>query len=352
MNYHKLGSSDLNVSDICLGTMTWGEQNTEAEAHAQLDLAFERGVNFIDTAELYPVPAKAETQGLTESYLGTWLKNQKRENVIVATKVVGKTSMDWFHGDTSFSRENIRAAIEDSLKRLQTDYVDLYQLHWPDRYAPIFGGLHYNPKNYQPGTPFEEIVQTLAELIKEGKIRHWGVSNENPYGVGQYVQTAQKLGAPGPISIQNAYNLLNRIYEISLAETCFHENVELLAYSVLGFGFLTGKYRNGAQPDGARVSLFPGFAKRYRKQTGENTYQLKPNAAEAIEAYAELAGKDELASMALQFVKGRPFAKTIIVGATSPQQLAQNLDALEGDLSDKTLKQIEAIHSQYPNPCP
>ncbi|MDJ0838505.1 MAG: aldo/keto reductase [Acidobacteriota bacterium] len=343
MQYNRLGDSDLEVSEVCLGTMTFGEQNTEGEGHRQLDYAVERGVNFIDTAEMYPVPASAETQGATESIVGSWLARGNRDKVILATKVAGRSPMTWIRNGSGHDRANIRAAIETSLTRLRTDYVDLYQLHWPDRYTPRFGGLAFHRKHYRDGAPFQESLETLNDLVREGKIRHWGVSNETPYGIGQFVKLAEQNGFPKPVSIQNAYNLLNRVFDVHLAETVFHENIGLLAYSPLGFGYLTGKYRNGARPEGSRIQRFPNYAQRYRDKT---------NAEEAVDAYAELAGDHGLTEMALQFCKSRPFCKSTIIGATDMGQLKQNIDAFDGELSDDRLKEIEAVHRRYPNPCP
>ena len=332
--------------------MTWGEQNSKAEAHAQLDMAVDRGVNFFDSAEMYPVPARAETQGTSERFLGDWLVGRDRSRFVLATKVIGRSGLTWIRDGGGLNPPHLRTALEGSLRRLKTDYVDLYQLHWPDRFVPKFGGLHFDPRHYHDGTPIEETLTVLAQLIQEGKIRHYGLSNETPYGLAKFVATADKLGIPRPLTLQNAYNLLNRVFEIHLAESCFHEGIELMAYSVLAFGFLTGKYRRESLPDDARASLFPGFVKRYRPQAGPDSYALKTNAGEAIEAYAQLAGERGLTALALQFVKARPFAKSIIVGATSTAQLKENLDALAGDLPDGLVKAIDQIHWRYPNPCP
>ena len=249
MKYLCLGDSDLRVSEVCLGTMTWGEQNSAQEAHAQLDFAVEHGVDFFDTAELYPVPARAETQGRSEEILGAWLKGRDRSRYRVASKVIGKSRLAWIRNGGGLDRAHIRAAVEGSLRRMQTDYIDLYQLHWPDRYTPRFGGLHFEPQRFQEGAPILESLEALSELIREGKIRHFGLSNETPYGLGQFIALAEKHDLPKPVSLQNAYNLLNRVFEIDLLETCFHERVTLLAYSPLAFGFLSGKYRNGAKPE-------------------------------------------------------------------------------------------------------
>ena len=323
MEYTILGDSELEVSKVCLGTMTFGEQNSEAEGHAQLDLAVERGVNFIDTAEMYPVPASASTQGRTEEVVGTWLAKKDRSKIILATKVAGHSGMHWIRGGGRLDRSNIRQALETSLKRLRTDYVDLYQVHWPDRFVPKFGGIYFEENRYYEHAPILETLETLQKLTDEGKIRAFGVSNETPYGLCKYLSLAEKHGYRKPVSIQNAYHLLNRTFEVHLAEVSYHENIPLLAYSPLAFGFLTGKYRNGARPAGSRLACFPDYASRYRDKT---------NAASAIDAYAEAAGPQSLTSLALQFVKSRPFCGSVIIGATKLDQLEENLRALEGDL--------------------
>lgn len=334
--------ADLRVSRVCLGTMTWGEQNTEKEAHEQLDYALERGINFLDAAEMYPVPARAETQGRTESYLGSWLKQQNRERVIVASKVIGRSGLKWIRKGGSLDEANIRQAIEGSLQRLQTDYLDLYQIHWPDRYTPRFGGYAYEAHRYQEGTPILETIRVMDALIREGKIRHYGLSNETPFGMSQFAQLAENHGLAKPISIQNAYSLLNRTFDLHLAESSHHLNVPLLAYSPLAFGLLTGKYLNGRQPEKGRLTVFPQFGQRY---------QNKPNVAEAVAAYAEIAG-DELTAMALRFVDSRPFVASTIIGATNLAQLKENIDAFERAIDAQTLEQIEAVHLRYPSPCP
>lgn len=334
--------ADLKVSRVCLGTMTWGEQNTEAEAHEQLDYAISRGVNFLDAAEMYPVPGRAETQGRTESYLGTWLKNQQRDRVIVASKVIGQSGLKWIRGGGKLDAANIREAIEGSLKRLQTDYVDLYQIHWPDRTTPRFGGYAYETNRYQAGTPILETMRVMDALIQEGKIRHYGLSNETPYGMGEFVRLAETHGLAKPISIQNAYSLLNRTFDLHLAESSHHYNIPLLPYSPLAFGLLTGKYIGGKKPEGARLTVYPQFGQRY---------QNKPNVEQAVEAYAEIADGD-LTGMALRFVDSRPFVASTIIGATSVAQLKTDIDAFESQIDGKTLDAIEAIHLRYPSPCP
>ena len=340
-----LGNSSLRVSSICLGTMTFGQQNSEAEAHAQLDYATARGVNFIDAAEMYPVPTRAETTGRTEQYVGTWLKRQARDKVILATKAAGPgRPLTWIRdGELNFTRANLRRALEGSLKRLQTDHVDLYQLHWPDRNAPIFGGYHFDPANERDSVPLRETLETLADFIREGKVRHWGPSNETPWGLMSFLRLADELNLPRPVSVQNAYNLLNRSWENGLSEIGYRENVSLLAYSPLGFGFLSGKYLKDPQAQG-RAKLFPGFAGRYGK----------PNTAPALAAYADLAARHGLTptQLALAFVHGRWCVGSTIIGATSMAQLEENLAAADLVLAPEILAAIEAIHLQYPDPAP
>lgn len=344
MEYHQLGQSQLRVSEICLGTMTFGQQNTAEQAEVQLDLALERGVNFVDAAEMYPVPARAETQGRTESIIGDWLARKRRDQVIVATKVVGPGRMTWFReGSPSVNRANVRAALEASLRRLKTDYVDLYQIHWPDRYTPIFGRTEYRPEQERPTTPIAEQLAAFAELIQEGRLRYVGLSNETPWGVAEFSRVAAQAGLPKVVSIQNAYNLLNRTFDSALAEASRREDVGLLAYSPLGFGFLTGKHRSGPAA-GSRLALFESFGQRYR---GVNVHA-------ACQAYVGLA--EELgvspAKLALAFVRSRWFVKSTIIGATTRAQLEENLASLELQLDDAVLTRIDAIHDRYPNPAP
>jgi len=344
MKYNQLGSSDLNVSEICLGTMTFGEQNTESDAHAQLDMAIDYGVNFIDTAEMYPVPPRAETQGRTESYVGSWLKDQQRDKLIVATKITGPSrGFEWIRGGPRVTAEHIHQAIDDSLKRLQTDYVDLYQIHWPDRYVPMFGSSSYDAGLERETTPIAEQLQALSALVDAGKVRYIGLSNETPWGVSGFNNCAKALGLPHIVSIQNAYHLMNRTFEAGLAEVCHHEQVGLLAYSPLAFGYLSGKYLENPQAQG-RVTQFPQFTQRYSKI----------NVLEATMAYAEIARNAglTLTQMALAFVRTRPFTASTIMGATNLAQLKENLDSVKVELSAEVLGQIEAVHQQYPNPAP
>ncbi len=344
MQYNKLPHSTLEVSKICLGTMTFGEQNTEQEAFSQLDYALERGVNFIDTAEMYPVPPKANTQGLTEQYIGNWLaKSGKREKIVLATKVAGPRNVPYIRENMSLDRKNIHLAIDDSLKRLQTDYVDLYQLHWPQRQTNCFGQLNYPYPDAQEEVTLIETLEALAELIKAGKVRYIGVSNETPWGVMTLLRLAEKHELPRIVSIQNPYNLLNRSFEVGLSEISHYEGVQLLAYSPLAFGCLSGKYLNGARPEGARCSLFERFV-RYFTPQGE----------QATQAYVDLARQHGLdpAQMALAFVNQRPFVASNIIGATNLEQLKSNIDSLDVVLTDELLQGIQEIGTTYSNPCP
>ena len=344
MEYRQLGSSNLKVSTLALGTMTFGEQNTEAEAHAQLDYAIAHGVNFIDTAEMYPVAPRAETVHRTESYIGSWLKRQQRDKLILATKIAGPArGFSWIRGTPRINREHISAAIDGSLRRLQTDYVDLYQLHWPDRYVPMFGSTSYDVTQERETTPIAEQLQVLAELVKAGKVRHIGLSNETPWGVAEFVRCAEQLGLPRIASVQNAYHLINRTFESGLAEICHHANVGLLAYSPLAFGWLSGKYVTDPNAKG-RVTLFPGFGQRYSK----------PNVPAATKEYMRIAREAGLtpATLALAFARTRWFNSSVILGATTLGQLKENLDSAEVMLSKETLEKIENVHRLYPNPAP
>lgn len=324
--------------------MTFGEQNTEAEAHDQLDCALSHGINFIDTAEMYPVPCREETQGRTEQYIGTWLKKSgRRDDVILASKVAGPGMMPYLRDGPQLTPEHIGAALEASLKRLQTDCIDLYQVHWPARNTNFFGKLGYESDPAESATPIEETYACLAKVIEQGKVRYVGVSNETPWGVMQYQSLARAHDWPGVISVQNPYSLLNRTYEIGLAEISHRENIGLLAYSPLGFGVLSGKYLDGKAPADARLVRFTYFD-RY---TGDVAVQ-------ATRAYVELARKNghTPAQMALAFVNSQPFVASNIIGATSLQQLEEDIDSIDLTLSKEVMEEIEQLHDHWPNPCP
>lgn len=348
MEYRQLGHTDIKVSTICLGTMTFGEQNSETEAHQQLDYALAHGVNFIDAAELYPVPPRAETQGRTEQYIGTWLKQrQNREQFILATKVAGPGAKEWIghlRGGPKLNTDHINRAIDASLQRLQTDYVDLYQVHWPSRSTNYFGKLGYT---YAKDNHHETIAATLtalSALVQAGKVRHIGISNETPWGTLSYLALAKELGLERIVSVQNPYSLLNRTYEIGMAEIAHREGIGLLAYSPLAFGVLSGKYLDGNKPAGARLSLWGNYFTRYTGTTGQQATRL----------YVELAQQHGLdpAQMALAYVNSRPFLTANIIGATTMAQLQSNIASATLSLSQEVLAGIEAIHAQHPNPCP
>lgn len=344
MEYHRLPHSSLDVSKICLGTMTFGEQNNESEAHSQLDFAFERGVNFIDTAEMYPVPPTAETQGLTETYIGNWLaKSGKRDKVVLATKVAGPRGLPYIRDNMALDRRNIHDAVETSLNRLQTDYIDLYQLHWPQRETNCFGSLNYQYADDHSGVTLTDSLEALAELVRSGKIRYIGLSNETPWGVMSFLRLAEKHNLPRVITIQNPYNLLNRSFEVGLSEISHHEGVELLAYSPLAFGTLSGKYLDGARPDGARCTLFERFSRYFN-----------PQGLAATQAYVDIANRHGLdpAKMALAFVNQRPFVASTIIGATNLEQLEANIDSVNLTLGNEVLADLEAVGITYSNPCP
>ena len=345
LQHHPLGGSDLIVPEICLGTMTFGEQTSEADAHAQLDYAMGQGINFIDTAEMYAVPPRPETCGASERIVGRWLKQQARDQVIIATKVAGPSrNLDWIrNGPPALDRANIRAAIEGSRDRLQTDHVDLYQLHWRERNQPMFGQWQFEPEKDRPCTPIREQLEALAALVREGKVRQIGVSNEHPWGIMQFRKLAAEHGLPNIVSTQNAYSLLNRSFETGLAEVCHHEQVGLLAYSPLAFGHLTGKYLNDPSAAG-RLTQWPAFGQRY----------TKVNVVPAVAAYAALAKKYDmtLTQMALGFVRSRWFVASTIIGASSLAQLQETLPATLTPIPDELVAEIDAIHLRYTNPAP
>jgi len=346
MKINVLGRTDIKVSRICLGTMTYGEQNTEAEGHAQMDLAVDHGVNFLDSAEAYSFPGKPETQGNSERVIGTWMKaRSNRADVVIATKIAGPSG-DRTHirnGNLVFNREQVADAVEQSLERLQTDYIDLYQTHWPERKANYFGALDYAHVEDDDWTPMEEQLAALGEQVKAGKIRAIGVSNETAWGLMKFQEIAERTGLPRIASIQNPFNLLCRQFEIGLSEIAIREDCGLLAYSPLGFGTLTGKYMNGKVPEGSRHQLFPQF-KRY----------FKPNGVKATEAYVGLARDHGLepSQMALAFVNSQRFLTANIIGATSTDQLMSNLETEDMVLSEDVMKAIEALHLEYSHPAP
>lgn len=348
MEYRPLGKTDIKVSKICLGTMTFGEQNTEAEAHQQLDYALEQGINFIDAAEMYPVPINAATQGRTEQYIGTWLKQRSdRDKIILASKVAGPGRQDalgHLRGGPRLNAEHILEACDASLKRLQTDYIDLYQIHWPSRSTNYFGQLGYRyGKDHYPET-IEDTLKALAQLMTAGKIRHIGLSNETPWGLAEYLRLAKEFNLPRVVSVQNPYSLLNRSYEVGLAEFAHRSAVGLLAYSPLAFGVLSGKYVNGQRPEGTRLTRWGQYFTRYTHEHAQKT----------TESYVELAQKHGLdpAQMALAYVNSRPFLTSNIIGATTMEQLRSNIASADLVLTDEVLKGIEAIHDAHPNPCP
>lgn len=348
MKYRQLGTTDIRVSLMGLGTMTWGEQNNEQEAHAQLDMALDYGVNLIDTAEMYPVPPSPDTQGATERMIGTWLAaSGKRDQIVLATKAVGPSRNprrpSYFReGQAKLDQQNLFRAVEDSLRRLNTDYIDLYQLHWPDRSTNTFGQLGFQALADEQTVPIEETLQALHALQQSGKIRHFGVSNETPWGMHQYLLQAERHGLPRPVSIQNPYNLLNRTFEVGLSEFSLREQVGLLAYSPLAFGLLSGKYDQDPLPADARLTLYSRF-KRY----------LDPRARAASCQYSALAREHDLSpvQLAQAFVNSRPFVTSNLIGATSLAQLQENLESIELTLDDALLQAIEAIHLHRPNPC-
>ncbi|WP_333599148.1 NADP(H)-dependent aldo-keto reductase [Flavobacterium sp.] len=344
MNYTTLPNTDIKVSKVCLGTMTFGEQNSESDAHAQLDYAVEKGVNFIDTAEMYPVAARQATLGLTEKYIGTWLhQSGKREDMVIATKIAGPNrGMEYIRKPLNFSKHNIHEAVNNSLKNLQTDYIDLYQMHWPERVMNMFGQRGVSNIDAQWQDNFFEVLSIYDGLIKEGKIKHIGVSNENPYGVMKFLHESEKHHLPRIATIQNPYSLLNRLFEVGLSEICLRENVGLMAYSPLAFSFLTGKHLNGIQPT-SRLGLFPQFS-RYNNDNCHKATKLYQDLA--------LANGMTLTQMALAFVNQQSFVMSTIIGATTMAQLQENIAAFDLVLSSELVKEINKIQAVYPDPAP
>ena len=355
MRFRKLGNTDLDISIISLGAMTFGEQNSSSESFELMNFAVEKGINYFDTAEMYPIYPKKETCGKSEEIIGDWLKMKKnRDKIIIGTKVasnhpagIGATKLAWIRGGGDalrFDKENINKAIDGSLKRLKTDYIDVYQLHWPERKVGMFGQLdfEYDPKDYW--TPMEEVLENLESLIKSGKVRYVGLSNETPWGILNFLRISDQKKLPRMMSVQNPYSLLNRTYEVGLAEVSVREESGLLAYSPLAFGYLTGKYRNGELPKNSRMKLFGDQFHRYKTQNG----QL------AIEEYYKIANKYDLdfAQMSIKFLEIQPFVTSVIIGATTMEQLKINIESVNVNLSDEVIKEINEIQKIYPNPCP
>ena len=348
MKFKKLGNTDIDISLICLGSMTWGEQNTQNEGFAQMDMAVDMGINFFDVAEMYPVPPREETQGSTEEIMGNWLKERGcRDKLIVASKVTGRegnnSSMAYIRGGARLNREHIFEAVEGSLKRLKTDYIDVYQVHWPERNTNYFGRLGYEHHPDPDAIPIEETLDALDALVKDGKVRYIGLSNETPWGMMEYVRASREKDLSRIVSIQNPYSLLNRSAEVGIAEICMQEDISFLAYSPLAFGMLSGKYLNGAKPAGARLTLFDRFVRYF-----------KVNCDEATQAYVSIAKDNGLdpAQMALAYINSRAFVASNIIGATNLEQLKANIESVDINLSDEVLAAIEDVHTRYPYPAP
>ncbi len=348
MIYKKLGNSSIKVSKICLGTMTWGEQNSEKDAFEQMDMAFDYGVNFLDTAELYPIPPSSKTQGETSRIISRWVQSRKnRSKVIIADKIAGRSNMDWFrenNENTRLTKKQIKYAIEQSLKNLNTDYIDLYQLHWPDRPLNVFSGLEYVHKDTEDIVPILETLEALNNFVSEGKIRSIGLSNETAWGTLEFIKTAELKKFEKIVSIQNPYNLLNRSFEVGLSEISLRENVGLLAYSPLASGTLSGKYLDGELPEGSRLKLFGDRYPRYKT----------PNAELAIKEYLKIAKEFNLdaCQMAIKFCELQPFITSVIIGATKMSQLENNLKSHEIKLDDDIIQAINDVQKIYSNPCP
>ena len=344
MNYKKLGNTDINVSTICLGKMTWGEQNTQSEAFEQMNYSLENGVNFWDTAELYAVPPKAETYGHTETIIGNWFdETKKRKDIILASKVGGPSRKYMRNGENSFTGKNLEDALHGSLKRLKTDYIDLYQLHWPERNVNNFGKLGYEHKENE-WNKFEDVLENLKKFIEQGKIRYVGLSNETPWGVMNYLQLAKDKDLPRMMAIQNPYSLLNRSYEVGLAEVSIRENIGCLAYSPLASGYLSGKYRNKQFPKGSRMERDFDFWTRYRK----------PNMENAVEDYYRISQKFELdmSQMSIKFCEVQDFMTSVIIGATTMEQLKTNVESVKVNVESEVILEINNVQKKYPNPCP
>ena len=345
MNFKKLGNTDLKVSTICLGTMTWGEQNTQKEAFQQMDYAEDCDINFFDTAELYAVPPNKKTYGKTEEIIGNWFKQKNnREKIVLATKISGP-GLSWIRdGGLQYTEKNIKKAIDDSLKRLKTDFIDLYQLHWPERNTNYFGRLGYEHTEEKKWNDFKSILEILKKFINQGKIRYIGLSNETAWGLSKFLEISKIFELPKMMSVQNPYNLLNRTYEIGLAEISIREKSGLLAYSPLAFGFLSGKYRNNNLPEGSRMKLFEDFFPRYKSNS----------ATKAIEDYYKIAKKYNLSltQMSLAFINSRSFVTSNIIGATTMEQLKENVGSLNIKIDKEIIQEINSIHKNNPNPAP
>ncbi|MDA9749323.1 aldo/keto reductase [Flavobacteriaceae bacterium] len=343
MEYNKLPGTNIDVSKICLGTMTWGRQNSDSEAYEQMDYSLDHGVNFFDTAELYPVPATPDRYADTERIIGNWFSSRNnREKIILATKIAGPGDYTAHIRKTGFKGNSIEDAVNGSLERLKTDYIDLYQLHWPERMTNFFGkrGFNYVDDGWEDN--FQEILEKLKKIVNQGKIRHIGLSNENPWGFMKFIEYS-KIGLPKMITIQNPYSLLNRLFEIGNAEVCKREETGLLAYSPLGFGVLSGKYRNGKIPDNSRLKLFPNLS-RFSND----------NCIKAVDRYYQISQKHNmtLAEMSLAFVNDRPFVTSNIIGATSMDQLKENINSINIKLSDDIISEINKVNEEIPNPAP
>ena len=352
MKKKKLGNTEIMVSEICLGTMTWGQQNNEEEAHNQLSFAIEKGINFIDTAEMYAVPPKKETYGLTETYIGSWLKNEDRSKIILATKISGRTSnvpsgppgLDWIRNGSRLNKEHIFEALHASLNRLNTDYIDLYQLHWPERNVNNFGQLGYKHAPREDDINIEVTLEALSEAVDKELIKYVGLSNETPWGVMKFLAAAEKYNLPRIVTIQNPYSLLNRSFEVGLSEISINENVGLLPYSPLAGGVLSGKYLNGNKPENARMTLFERMGTRYSGKQAEN----------AVLEYQKIAQKHNLnlTQMAINFVTQQDFVTSNIIGTTSLKQLEENIDSINCNLSEEVVEEINKVHKIYTYPCP
>ena len=345
MKFKRLGTTDIDVSLICLGTMTWGTQNSEKEAHEQMDYSVSQGINFFDTAEIYSVPPNAESYGKTEVMIGNWFTERKnREKIILASKVAGP-GCSWIRGGgNNFSEKKIGEALDGSLKRLKTDYIDLYQLHWPERSTNYFGKRDYSEDNNEgEWHSFESILEALQKFIKKGKIRYIGMSNETPFGLSNYIGLSKSKSLPRMMSVQNPYNLVNRTYEIGMSEISLREKCGLLVYYPLAAGALSGKYRNGKMPKNSRLALFKGWERH-----------LNPLALKAYDEYFKLAKENDLTmvQLAQSFVNSRPFVTSNIIGATTMEQLKENIDSINIELSDEIIEKINQIHNNNPNPSP